>query len=97
MELKIKYFGITCGVLCGLIIFTSTWWLIARGLFINETTFLGHFYPYYTVSPLGSIIGLAYGAADGFFLGVIFAWFYNTLVMHSKTKGQQKGDKHENK
>jgi hypothetical protein len=95
MKLKIKYFGITCGALWGLIIFTSTWWLIARGLFVNETTFLGYFYPYYTISPLGSIIGLAYGIADGFFLGVVFAWFYNMLVKRSKINQGHKGDNHE--
>ncbi len=95
MELKIKYFGMTCSVFWGLAVFTTTWWLIARGLYLNEMTFLGAIYPYYSVSPLGSLIGLVYGLADGFFAGVIFAWFYNLLVKKGKNRSEEKGENHE--
>ncbi len=78
--LKIKAFAMTSGLIWGVIVFITTWWLIAQQKMIGEPTFIGYIYPYYTVSPLGSIIGLVYGLVDGFVLGLLFAWLYNRLA-----------------
>jgi hypothetical protein len=45
---------------------------------------IGHLYRGYDVSPLGSVIGLAYGLVDGGVGGLIFAWLYNFLSARRK-------------
>ncbi len=81
MKLNIKNFAITCAVWFGFAIFASTWWLLVRG--ITTGNFLTDLYPYYTISPAGSFIGLLYGLFDGAIGGLIFAWFYNLLTQKS--------------
>ncbi len=87
MKLNVKNFAITAGVWLGVAIFTGTWWLFARG--ITDKVFLQDLYPFYTVSPEGSIIGLLYGLVDGFLGGLIFAWFYNALTERTKLNNQE--------
>ncbi len=79
MKLNIKAFAVAAAVVYGFAIFGYTWWLIFRGKFLNEEGFLNHIYPFYRVSPLGSFIGLLYGAFDGLIFGAILAWVYNQL------------------
>ncbi len=48
--------------------------------------FLGVFealYPGYNISPVGAIIGLAYGFADAFVGLFLLAWIYNKLGGHA--------------
>jgi len=63
--------------LWGLALFVTTWWIIAFDGASGEPTFLGRIYRGYTVTPLGSIVGLVWGLVDGFFCGAIFGWAYN--------------------
>ncbi|MCP4136594.1 MAG: hypothetical protein GY754_36830 [bacterium] len=79
MKMNVKSFALAFGAVYGVVIFTGTWWLIARGFPVSEPVLLGYFYPYYAVSPLGSVLGLVYGFVDGAIIGAIFAWFYNLL------------------
>ncbi len=81
MKLNIRSFAITTGIIWGFLIFVTTWWLIARGLLVNEPTFIGQIYPFFTISPFGSLLGLIYGFIDGLILGAIFSWLYNLLTM----------------
>jgi hypothetical protein len=37
-------------------------------------------YPGYSISPLGSLLGLIYGFFDGLISGTIIGWIYNIVV-----------------
>jgi hypothetical protein len=80
MKLHIRSFALSSGIFLGMVFFTLTWWLIAQGDLAGQDTLIGRLYPYYRVTPLGSVIGLLYGTIDGFFSGLVFAWLYNLLV-----------------
>ncbi len=87
MKLNIKAFGLTCGLVWGIGLFIVTWWIIAlEGLqnTAGDEGMLARVYLGYDISPLGSVIGLAWGFADGLIGGVIFAWLYNLLLDRSK-------------
>ncbi len=86
MKLNVKAFGLACGLLVGVGLFLVTWWIILFSGVTHEVTFIGKVYRGYTISPLGSVIGLAWGLADGFIGGAIFAWLYNLFV----GKGEKK-------
>ena len=77
MKLNVKAFGAVLGVFTGFSVFFITWWIILFEGASSDPTFLGIFYRGYEVTAIGSLIGLAYGLADGFFGGLIFAWLYN--------------------
>ena len=73
-------FTMTLGLTWGVLIFVTTWWLIYRQELVGQPTFIGQIYPFYTVSPFGSILGLLYGLGDGCIVGFAFSWLYNRLV-----------------
>ena len=79
MKLNIKALALSSGLMCGLLFFVSAWWLMARG-YSNQETLLSMIYPYFTISPLGSLLGLIYGFIDGVIIGALFAWVYNYLT-----------------
>lgn len=80
MKLNIKAFALTCGIIWGVGLFALTLWIIAFDGPTHEVTLIGKLYRGYTISPLGSIIGLLYGFLDGLVGGAAFAWIYNALV-----------------
>ncbi len=80
MNLNIKAFALTFAIWWGVGIFLLTWWIIAFGGSTSETFFLGRVYFGYTISPVGSLIGLVWGFVDGLIAGAIFAWLYNALA-----------------
>jgi hypothetical protein len=80
MRLNVKAFGLTCGLLWGLGVFFLTWWIIAFDGATRQMTILGHVYRGYTVSPLGSLVGLVWAFPDGLIGGAVFAWLYNILA-----------------
>lgn len=80
MKLDIRAFALACGLLWGLALFLVTWWILAFDGAITEPTFLGRIYRGYSITPLGSVIGLVWGFADGLIGGAIFAWLYNRLA-----------------
>jgi len=77
MNLNVKAFGLTAGLVWGVGIFFMTWWIIAFDGATGETTFMGRLYRGYDISPSGSVIGLIWGLIDGLIGGLIFAWVYN--------------------
>jgi hypothetical protein len=79
MKLNIKAMSLTFALVCGLGLFILTWWIMAFEGATGEITMIGRIYRGYTISPLGSIVGLAYGLVDGLIGGIIFAWLYNKL------------------
>ncbi|MCP4148365.1 MAG: hypothetical protein GY757_11495 [bacterium] len=89
MKLNIRSFGLTLGIVYGLLLFLATWWLIIRGeVPPGERVMLSYIYPFYTVSPLGSLLGLLYGFVDGLIIGFPLAWIYNKLTENSNKKLQ---------
>ncbi len=80
MKLNVKAFAFTCGLVWGIGLFALTWWIINFDGATGETTFIGRVYRGYSISPVGSIVGLAWGFADGLIGGAIFAWLYNSLA-----------------
>ena len=84
--LNIKVLGLSLGLLCGLVIFIATNWLVIKGgnpvgphLSLLNQYFLG-----YRVSFWGSFIGLFYGFFVGTIAGVMIGWIYNKIVNLSK-------------
>ena len=77
LELRKRALGISLGLVWGLTILFSTWWLLIRntpGIVISK---LSAFYLGYSYSWGGSLIGFLWGFVDGFIAGVLIAWFYN--------------------
>ena len=82
MKLSVKAFSLTCAISWGLALLILTWWLILFGpeTMQGDKTVIGLVYLGYTVTPLGSIIGLVWACVDGLVCGAIFAWIYNKFV-----------------
>lgn len=80
MKLNIKAFALTCGIVWGLGLFFLTWWIIAFDGSTVGPTLIGRLYRGYTISPIGSVIGLIWAFFDGLVGGGIFAWLYNKLT-----------------
>ncbi len=79
MKLNVKAFALTCGICWGLGLFFLTWWIIAFEGATGASTFIGHLYRGFSISPAGSFIGLMWAFADGLIGGAIFAWLYNLI------------------
>ncbi|OHB58389.1 MAG: hypothetical protein A2173_08735 [Planctomycetes bacterium RBG_13_44_8b] len=80
MKLNVRAFSLAFGLWWGIGLFLLTWWLIAFEGASSDVTFLGRCYRGYTVTPIGSLIGLVWAFFDGAIGGAIFAWLYNLLV-----------------
>ena len=80
MKLNIGAFAIAFAIWWGVGFFLATWWIIGTGGETGEPTFVARIYLGYEISPLGSVIGLAWGFVDGLIAGAIFAWLYNILA-----------------
>jgi hypothetical protein len=79
MKINVKAFAVTMGLWWGLGLFALTWWMILFQGATGDPTLVGEVYRGYNISPLGSLIGLAWGLADGFVGGAILAWLYNRV------------------
>lgn len=77
MKLNIAAFALAFGIWWGVGVFIATWWLIAMGG--EAPMLLDHFYYGYSVTPLGSVVGLVWGFICGTICGGILAWLYNIL------------------
>lgn len=77
MKLDVKAFALTCGLLWGIGLFCLTWWIILFDGATGDVTFLGQIYRGYSISPLGSVVGLVWALFDGLVGGLVFAWVYN--------------------
>jgi len=80
MKLNVKAFALTCGLVWGFGLFLLTWWLIGFEGVTGETTLIGRIYRGYSISPVGSFIGLVWAFVDGLIGGAIFAWLYNLIA-----------------
>ncbi len=85
MKLNVKAFGLAFGLWWGLGLFLLTWWIILFEGATGEVTMIGQLYRGYSITPLGSLIGLGWAFADGLIGGLIFTWLYNQLAVKCKT------------
>ena len=79
MKLNIKAFALTCSLIWGFGLFALTWWIMAFEGQTGEVTLIGKIYRGFSITPLGSLIGLGWALADGFVGVLIFSWLYNVL------------------
>ena len=79
MKLNVKALALACGLVLGFTIFFVTWWLIMLHGVTGTKTVIGTVYLGYNISPLGSLIGLAWGFVDGLIFGALIALVYNRL------------------
>ncbi len=77
MKLNVRACALTCGLVTGVGLFLLTWWIIAFDGITADPTLIGTIYRGYTISPLGSVIGLGWGSVDGFIGGALIALLYN--------------------
>jgi hypothetical protein len=80
LKLDIRAFALTTSLILGVGLFFLTWWLIAFEGATGDPTLIGRIYRGYSISPLGSLVGLSWGLLDGLIGGAIFAWLYNRLA-----------------
>ena len=80
LKLDVRAFAVTCALVWGLGLFVLTWWIIAFEGATGDPTLIGRVYRGYTITPLGSVIGLAWALLDGLIGGAIFAWLYNVIA-----------------
>lgn len=79
MKLNPRALALTSGILWGLAVMICTWWVLIFQTGGETFKLLNNFYFGYSVSFVGSLIGLVWGFVDGLICGFIFAWLYNLL------------------
>lgn len=82
VRLNANILGIVLGILTGLGIFIATNFLILKGGEVvgPHLSLLGNFFPFYSVTFMGSILGFVYGLVCGFVAGFVIASVYNLVV-----------------
>ena len=77
--MNVKGFALTAAILWGLSVFLLTLISLWHGrgghLGLLSLVYIG-----FTVSYVGSLVGLVYGFLDGLIAGALFAWLYNHLA-----------------
>jgi len=74
-----KKLGLTGGIFWGAFMFILTILALTTGYAKIFLKVLKCMYPGYSISWLGSIVGLVYGFAVGFAIFYLFSWIYNKL------------------
>jgi hypothetical protein len=82
LRLNANILGIVLGIITGLAIFVATNFLILKGgpVVGPHLALLGNFFPYYSVTFLGSIVGFCWGLLSGYVAGFVIASIYNLVV-----------------
>jgi hypothetical protein len=82
LRLNANILGIVLGIIAGLIIFVATNFLILKGGDVvgPHLGLLRAFFPYYSVTFLGSIVGFGWGLVTGYAAGFIIASIYNLVI-----------------
>ena len=77
--ISIRSCALTLGIFGAVTMFLLAWWLILIGNAEGPTTLFERIYIGYSFTPLGSVIGAAWGFVDWGIAGAIFAWIYNLI------------------
>jgi hypothetical protein len=74
--------AVVTAIVTGFALFAATVWLVLKGgpNVGQHLGLLSAYYPGYSVTWSGSLVGFTYGALTGALLGWCVAWFYNFLV-----------------
>lgn len=80
MKLDAISFGVASGIIWGALIFISTFIALYTGYTKDFLVVMTNVYPGYTITPLGSLVGLIYGFIDLFIGGFLLAWIYNKIA-----------------
>jgi hypothetical protein len=81
-HLDARALGMAIGLVCGLFLFIATIILILRGgeVIGHNLSLLSQYFPGYSVTWKGSLVGFLYAAAAGFILGYCFAQLRNRVA-----------------
>ena len=81
-RLRAGIMALVCGTVSGTGLALATLWLVVRGgdEVGPHLGLLGQYFPGYTVTWWGSLLGFFYGALTGGIAGWTTAWLYNRLV-----------------
>ena len=87
LRLNANILGLVLGIIAGLLIFVTTNFLILKGgpVVGPHLALLRNFFPYYSVTFLGSIVGFFWGLVSGYVAGLVVGSLYN-LVVKLKSK-----------
>lgn len=82
LRLNANILGIVLGIITGLGIFIATNFLILKGGEVvgPHLSLLRNFFPFYSVTFLGSIVGFFWGLLTGYVAGFVIASIYNLVV-----------------
>jgi hypothetical protein len=80
VRLNVKAFAVASGLFWGMGLFLLTWWIMAFDGSTHQANLISQIYRGYNLSPVGSLIGLAWATPDGLIGGAIFAWLYNVVA-----------------
>jgi hypothetical protein len=81
-KLRSGIMAVVFGMTSGMGLFLATIWLVIRGgpVVGPHLGLLGNYFPGYTVTWSGAVIGFFYAAAVGALIGWLVAWIYNLMV-----------------
>ena len=85
--MNVKAFAVAAGILWGFLLFALTLLEAARGVG-HTLSVLSALYLGYSVTYLGSVVGLVYGFVSRALIGGAFCWLYNRFA---GTSGEPKG------
>ena len=77
--MSVRSLALTVAIFWSSSLFFLAWWLILTGNAEGPTTLLERIYIGYSFTPIGSVIGAAWGFVDWGIAGAIFAWLYNLI------------------
>ena len=77
--ISVRACGLTTGIFGAISMFVLAWWLILIGNAEGPPTLFERIYIGYSFTPMGSLIGFAWGFVDWGIAGIIFAWLYDKI------------------
>ena len=77
--MSIRAFALTAAIFGAVTMFFLAWWLILTGNADGPPTIFERIYIGYSFTPMGSVIGAAWGFVDWGIAGAVFAWLYNWI------------------
>jgi len=88
IRLNANILGLVLGIIGGLLVFVTTNFLILKGGAVvgPHLALLRNFFPYYSVTFLGSLVGFFWALLFGYVAGFVIASLYNLVVKLKSSK-----------
>ncbi len=85
--------GLITGLVVGAVLFVATNWLVVKGGDVvgPHLSLLSQYFPGYSVTFVGSLIGFAYAFVVGFVIGYAVARLYNWLADMRASRRERTG------